>query len=156
MGDRVEDVGEMRKVAIGDIRQPCGPAGDVAGLGDHRKGGLPMKLHETIGKHWLVMQVARADVVGMRHVPGGEHADDAGYGGDGREVHRGDLRVRPVGHAECAMQRAHGFRHVVDIVGGAGDMLVGAVVALRRVHLAPDCLAFLEGGLVHDHLSPAA
>jgi hypothetical protein len=41
------------------------------------------------------------------------------------EIERGDPGVRPVGEAEIAVQRAGGFWHVVDVVGSAGDMLVG-------------------------------
>ncbi|MNL36672.1 hypothetical protein D3C87_1587670 [compost metagenome] len=149
MGDGLGDIGEMRQVAIADLCQPCGAAGDVARLGDDGKGRLAVELDDAIGKHRLVMQVARADVVGMRHVTGGQHADHAGRGDDGRQVHGGDFGMGAIGHAQRAVQGAGRFRHVVDIVGGAGHVLVGAVVALARMHLAVDRLAFLEGRFIH-------
>ena len=103
---RLGDIGEMRQVAIGDLRLASRPPGDVAGLGDHGKGRLAVELHEAIGKHRLVIEMTWADVIGVRHVPGRQHPDDAGVSRDLGQVHRDDLGMGAVGHSERTMQQA--------------------------------------------------
>ena len=44
-----------------------------------------------------------------------------------------------VGQAERGVQRAGGFGNVVDIVGGAGDMLVAGFMAFVCVHRRRGC-----------------
>ena len=116
-----------------------------------------MKLHQTVCQHRFVVEMAGADIVGMRHVLSRQHVDDAGRGFDVRQVHGDDLRMSAVGHAQRRVQRPRRFRDVVDIISGARHMLVGAVMAQGRMHGSGNGLAFLEGGIVHQqgpsHLS---
>ena len=130
----VEDIRVMRQVAIGDLRLAGGAPRDVAGFGDDGKCRLAMKLHQTVCQHRFVVEMAGADIVGMRHVLSRQHVDDAGRGFDVRQVHGDDLRMSAVGHAQRRVQRPRRFRDVVDIISGARHMLVGAVMAQGRMH----------------------
>ncbi|MGZ2447619.1 hypothetical protein ACVIRO_000373 [Rhizobium ruizarguesonis] len=70
------------------------------------------------------MAAVGADVVDAGHILAGEDPDDAGMRGDRRKVDAEDFGMRPVGEAEGAMQQTCGFRNIVDIIGGSGDMLM--------------------------------
>ena len=131
-GIRIRNIDDEGKLLIGDLRQPAGAARLFAGLRDHREHGLAEELDLLRGQHRLIVPPGRADVVLARHVVAGHDVDHAGSRADGPEVHLADDAVGHRRQAETAVQRAGGFRHVVDIDRGARHVLVRGIVTLVR------------------------
>src|SRR5690606_9370622 len=75
---------------------------------------------------------------------------------DFRKVHGNDLGVRDGRKPQIGMQRAGGFRHVVDIDGFASDMLVRGIVRAPIADSATDLARrkIRNQMLVHD-VAPA-
>ena len=133
--ERVVDVDRRHGRRRRDARQAGGPAGLVAGLGDHDEQHLAVEHDLALGDQRIVADVLRADVVAAGDVVGGEHGDDAGRGFAHRlEVDAGDAAGGDRRVARRQMQRAGRRADVVDIERRAGDVLDGAVVGDRLAH----------------------
>ena len=129
--DGVVDVDCRHGRGRGDACPPCRPPGLVAGLGDHDEQHLAVEHDLALGDERVVADALGADVVAAGDVGGGQHVDDAGRGAHRVEIERGDAAGGDGRIARCQMQRGGRQRHVVGVVGGAGDMLDGAVVGDR-------------------------
>ena len=103
--------------------QRGGPAGGVAGLGDHRKHRLADMAHAALGQDGVVVDDGSA-VVGAGEVGRGIDRHHAGLGPQQRQVDRQQPAMRGRRQAERGMQRAGQLGQVVDVGRGAGDMQV--------------------------------
>ena len=155
--DRIEvpDVDHSRQLVILDHGQARRAARLLASLGHYGEDRLAVELHLAFGEHRIVMHVARRNIVLARHVGMGQHIDDAGCRTHGRQVDALEHAMGDLGKTEANMQRASGLRHVVDIDGGAADMLVGGIVPLVGGDAADDLLGLEIGSgvLVHQAAS---
>ncbi len=149
---RVEigNVEDERQLFILDLREPRGATRLLARPGDDAINWLAEKLHDAVGEHRLVMAAGRRDVVLARNILRRQHVDDARRGAHRRQVHLPDPAMRDCRQSETAMQQAGRFRHVVDIDGSAGDVLMRGIVALVGGDAARDLLG-LEVGRMRRH-----
>ncbi|MCY1233761.1 hypothetical protein D9M72_463160 [compost metagenome] len=146
-GRRFQHVGHMRQVAVLDLDLGRRAAGRLTGGGDDGKDRLAVELHLVGDEDRLIVLVGRADVVFAGNVGRRQHADHAFAAIYRFEVGREDISMRPLRQAEIAVQRALGFRSVVDIFGRTRHMLVAGFVPFVFVHAAADAV----DGLHHVH-----
>ena len=110
-----------------DAGAPCGAAGRVTGLGDHREDHLSVKENLVGGEDRIVAEGGAA-IVHAGNVRGGQHRQYSGGSAHRIEIDGTDRPARNAGMAGRYMHRARGLGQVVDVGGGPLDVACGTVV----------------------------
>ena len=150
---------DRRQLLIADFGKANRSPGRRHRLGGNGKHRLADIIYLGVGKNRIIA-IDRRTVILSRNICGAHHPCDAGRGGNSRQIHRGDARMRMRTLRNQHHKAIFGGNDVIDIDRGTGNMFVRTVMAQRGTDVTGNTAGRLDvlavAGIGRCHHIPRA